>query len=60
LDLHESGYHSKGLEKGINRYRFLIFDLDYLIRVQSSEPIHAKNESNLLLAWIAVIGFSSL
>jgi hypothetical protein len=34
----------KGLEKDINRYRFyyFIFDLEYLIRVQSSEPLHAK------------------
>jgi hypothetical protein len=35
-------YHWIGLEKDINRYRFLIFDLEYLIRVQSSEPLHAK------------------
>ncbi len=37
-------YHWIGLEKDINRYRFLffIFDLGYLIRVQSSEPLHAK------------------
>jgi hypothetical protein len=38
--------HWIGLEKDINCYRFFvlfyIFDLEYLIRVQSSEPLHAK------------------
>jgi hypothetical protein len=45
LDLHESGrYHRIGLEKDINRYRFFIFKffLESLIRVQSSDPFHAK------------------
>ncbi len=33
-----------GLEKDINRYRvlFFIFDLEYFIRVQSFELLHAK------------------
>jgi hypothetical protein len=38
-------YHWIGLEKDINRYRgvwFFVFDLEYLIRVQSSEMLHAK------------------
>ncbi len=37
-------YHWIGLDKDINRYRFLffIFDLEYLIRVQNSEPLHSK------------------
>jgi hypothetical protein len=37
-------YHWIGLEKDINCYRFLffIFGLDYLIRVRSSESLHAK------------------
>jgi hypothetical protein len=45
-----------GLEKDINRYRilFFIFDLEYLIRVLSSEPLQCKKESNLLLVWITV------
>jgi hypothetical protein len=46
LDLHESGTigYWIGLEKDINpdRFLFFIFDLDYLIRVQGSEPLHAK------------------
>jgi hypothetical protein len=38
------GCHWIGLEKDINRYRFLIFnfDLEYLKRVQSSEPQNTK------------------
>jgi hypothetical protein len=34
-----------GLDKDINCYRFLIFnfDLEYLKRLQSSEPLHAKS-----------------
>jgi hypothetical protein len=37
-------YHWIGLEKDINRYRFLIFifDLEYFLRVLSSELLHAK------------------
>jgi hypothetical protein len=37
-------YHWIGLDKDIHCYRFLffIFDLEYFIRVQSSEPLHAK------------------
>jgi hypothetical protein len=37
LDLHGSST----VEKGINRYRFFFY-LEYFIRVQSSEPLHAK------------------
>jgi hypothetical protein len=42
LDLHESGI-------------IFIFDLEYLIRVQSSEPLHAKKNptSCLLGSWFA-------
>jgi hypothetical protein len=50
-------YHGIGLEKDINHYRFFIFifDLEYLIRVQSSEPLHAKmNPTSCLFgSWFA-------
>ncbi len=45
-------YHWKGLEKDINRYRFLIFlhfGFEYLKRLQSSEPLHTKMHLILLL-----------
>ncbi len=35
-------YHCIGLEKNINRYWFFNFTLEYLKRLQSSEPLHAK------------------
>ncbi len=35
-------------------FLFLIFDLEYLIRVQSSEPLQAKRKSNLLLVRFTV------
>ncbi len=46
------------IRQDINRYRFflfLIFDLEYLIRVQNSEPLHAKmNPTSCLFgSWIA-------
>jgi hypothetical protein len=42
-------YHWIGIEKDINRFRFFIFilDLEYLIRVQSSKPLHAKMNHGL-------------
>jgi hypothetical protein len=47
LDLHERGYHWIGLEKfkgtsTARGFRFFIYDFEYLKRVQSSEPLHAK------------------
>jgi hypothetical protein len=44
LDLHESGTVGQGLKRASTAigFGFLIFDLEYLIRVQSSEPLHAK------------------
>ncbi len=49
-------YYWIGLQKDINRYRFwlLIFDLEYLIRVQKFWAASCKIESNLLLVWITV------
>jgi hypothetical protein len=45
-------YNCIGLKKDINRYMFLIFnfDLEYFIRVKSSEPLHTKmNPTSRLL-----------
>jgi hypothetical protein len=45
-------YHWRiGLDKDINRYKFFIFffDLEYLIRVRSSKPLHAKMNPNSCL-----------
>jgi hypothetical protein len=44
LDLHESGTIGQALKRITSAigFRFFIFDLEYLIRVQSSEPLHAK------------------
>ncbi len=44
-------YHWISLKKDINRYMFLIFnfDLEYLRRVQSSEPLHTKMHLIILL-----------
>ncbi len=44
LDLHESGITGKLFKRTSTAlcFWFLIFDLEYLIRVQSSEPLHAK------------------
>ncbi len=44
MDLHESGIIGKPFKRTSTAicFYFLIFDLEYLIRVQSSEPLHAK------------------
>ncbi len=44
LDLHESGIIGKPFKRTSTAiyFIFFIFDLEYLIRVQSSEPLHAK------------------
>jgi hypothetical protein len=44
LDLHESGTIGYALKRTSTAIGFLffIFDLEYLIRVQSCEPLHAK------------------
>ncbi len=46
LDLHESGIIGKPFKRTGHQplyvLNFFIFDLEYLIRVQSSEPLHAK------------------
>ncbi len=60
MDLHETGIIGKLFKRTSTAiwFKFFIFDLEYLIRVQSSEPLHAKKESNLLLVRFTVcIGF---
>ncbi len=49
-------YHWIGLEKDINRCRFLFFIFDLWIFEKSSKfwAASCKNESNLLLVWIAI------
>jgi hypothetical protein len=44
VDLHESGTTGKALKRPSTAIDFLffIFDLEYLIRDQSSEPLYAK------------------
>jgi hypothetical protein len=39
LDLHESGINGKPFKR---TSKFFIFDLEYLKRLQNSEPLHAK------------------
>ncbi len=55
-------YHWIGLKKDINRFMFWFFNFDheYLRGVQSYEPLHTKNESNLLHVGITVCLESSL
>ena len=54
-------YHWKALLKDINRYMFLIliFDLEYLKQLQSSEPLHAKRPLILLLVRLTACMCSS-
>ncbi len=51
-------YHWIGLEKDINRYRFLIFfskiSFEYLKRLQSSEPLHTK--MTLIILFVGITG----
>jgi hypothetical protein len=62
LDLHESGSLESPLKGHQPLYvlNFFIFDLEYLIRVQSSEPLHAKRPLILLLVRITVCMCSNL
>ncbi len=54
-------YHWIGLEKDINHYRIFVFLfwswILYMIRVQSSEPLHAKmNQTSCLFgSWLHVL-----
>ncbi len=53
-------YHWIGIEKNINRYRFIIFylSLKYFKRLQSSEPLHAKiNPTSCLFGSFLPIGW---
>jgi hypothetical protein len=54
-------YYGIGLEKDINRFRFLIFDFWSWIFDKCSKfwADSCKNESNLLLVWIRVCMFSN-
>jgi hypothetical protein len=52
LDLHESGTIGQALKRTstVTGFKYFNFTLEYLKK--SSEPLHAKNESNLLLVQI--------
>jgi hypothetical protein len=56
LDLHESGIIGKRFERTLTAicFNFLIFDLEYLKQLQSSEPLHAKRPLILLLVRFTV------
>ena len=42
MDLHESGTIGYALKRTSTAIDFFIFDIEYLIRVQSSELLHSK------------------
>jgi hypothetical protein len=51
LDLHESGTIGQALKRTstVTGFKFLNFTLEYLKRLQSSEPLHAKMSSTFCL-----------